>query len=84
MVKGAALQGFEIAGLDKKFYPATAVIEGDKIVVSSPNVPVPVAVHFGWADDAGNTNLFNKEGFPASPFRTDHWKGITETAKYRQ
>ena len=84
MVKGAALQGFEIAGADKKFYPATAVIAGDKIVVSSPKVTVPAAVHYGWADDAGTANLFNKEGFPASPFRTDHWKGITETAKYRQ
>jgi len=41
-----------------------------------------VAVRYGWADDAGAINLFNKEGFPASPFRTDSWKGITEEATF--
>jgi sialate O-acetylesterase len=77
------VKGFEIAGADKRFYYATAMIEGDKIVVKNPNVAQPVAVRFGWADDAGDDNLFNKEGFPAAPFRTDNWKGITETVKYR-
>jgi sialate O-acetylesterase len=82
-VKGNTLEGFEVAGADKIFYPATAAIEGDHLVVTSNKVAVPVAVHYAWADDAGNANLFNKEGFPASPFRTDKWKGITETNKYR-
>ncbi len=78
------IKGFEIAGADKKFYPATAVIEGDKIIVYSDKVKSPEAVHYAWADDAGEANLFNREGFPAVPFRTDQWKGITEAAKYRK
>lgn len=78
----AAIQGFEIAGADQRFYPATAIIEGTKVKVSSPEVAHPVAVRYGWADDAGNTNLFNKEGFPAAPFRTDDWKAITSGTKY--
>ena len=82
MAKSRDLKGFEIAGSDKQFYPATATIEGDHIVVSSNNVSNPVAVRFGWMDDAGEDNLFNKEGFPAPPFRTDSWKGITEENKF--
>ncbi len=76
------LTGFEIAGNDKQFHYAKAMIEGDHVVVYSDEVSNPVAVHFGWADDAGEDNLFNKEGFPASPFRTDNWKGITEEGKF--
>ncbi|MEO6732087.1 MAG: sialate O-acetylesterase [Ferruginibacter sp.] len=77
------LKGFEIAGADKQFYYARAYISGDKVIVQHDKVKSPVAVRFGWADDASDNNLFNKEGFPAGPFRTDDWKGITETAKYR-
>ena len=51
-------------------------------MVYADEVAVPVAVRYGWADDAGDDNLFNKEGFPASPFRTDNWKGITDDIKY--
>ena len=76
------MKGFEIAGADKQFYSATAIIEGDHVVVYSDSVNKPVAVRFGWMDDAGEDNLFNKEGFPASPFRTDNWKGITEEKKF--
>jgi sialate O-acetylesterase len=76
------LKGFEIAGSDKKFYYAQAYVEGDKVVVHHPSVANPVAVRYGWADDASDCNLFNKEGFPASPFRTDDWKGITEEKKF--
>jgi sialate O-acetylesterase len=76
------LRGFEVAGADKIFYYAKAFIEADKVVVYSESVGLPVAVRFGWADDAGENNLFNKEGFPAAPFRTDEWKGITEEVKY--
>ena len=79
---GSKLSGFEVAGADKIFHPATAVIKGSAVVVSSTAVSKPVAVRYGWADDAGAINLFNKEGFPASPFRTDSWTGITEKTKF--
>lgn len=83
VVKGdGKLSGFEVAGEDKVFYPATATIVGNTVVVSSPSVQHPAAVRFGWADDASADNLFNKEGFPASPFRTDNWKGITEGIRF--
>ena len=76
------LTGFEIAGANKKFHYAKAYMDGRDVVVYSDDVPDPVAVRYGWADDAGEANLFNKEGFPASPFRTDEWKGITDGIKY--
>jgi sialate O-acetylesterase len=64
------LKGFAIAGPDKKFVWAKAEIVGDTIVVSSPEVQAPVAVRYAWADYP-ICNLYNKEGLPASPFRTD-------------
>lgn len=76
------LKGFEIAGADRVFHFAKADVEGDQVVVYHEGVKDPVAVRFGWADDASDNNLFNKEGFPAGPFRTDDWKGITENAKF--
>ena len=76
------VKGFEIAGADKKFTYAKASIEGDHLVVYSESVAAPVAVRYGWADDASDDNLFNKDGFPASPFRSDDWKGVTEGAKF--
>ncbi|HEY0549987.1 MAG TPA: sialate O-acetylesterase [Verrucomicrobiae bacterium] len=75
--KGGALTGFAIAGDDKKFTWANAVIEGDKIVVSSATVPKPAAVRFGWSDFPV-VNLFNKQGLPATPFRTDDWEMVTK------
>ena len=62
---------FAVAGADKKFVWAKAKIEGDKIVVSSDDVPNPHYVRYAWADNPVNANLTNKEGLPASPFRTD-------------
>jgi sialate O-acetylesterase len=62
--------GFLVAGLDGQFTPATATIDGDSILVSSPEVAAPVAVRYGWEDDPV-VSLRNKEGLPASPFRTD-------------
>jgi len=62
--------GFIIAGADRQFFPAQAEISGDEVVVRSDRVPVPVAVRYGWADDPFCT-LCNREGLPASPFRTD-------------
>ncbi|HYF29807.1 MAG TPA: sialate O-acetylesterase [Chitinophagaceae bacterium] len=76
------INGFEIAGADQKFYYAKAFIEGDKIAVFSEAVPQPVAVRYAWADDPHDVNLYNKEGFPAAPFRTDNWKGRTQGNKY--
>ncbi|MBX3239935.1 MAG: beta galactosidase jelly roll domain-containing protein [Chitinophagaceae bacterium] len=77
------LHGFEIAGADKKFYWAKAEIRDGKVIVWSDAVTDPVAVHYGWADDNMEANLFNKEGLPAAPFRTDTWKGITEEARFK-
>jgi sialate O-acetylesterase len=70
------LEGFSIAGVDRKFHWADARIEGDTVVVSSRDVPNPVAVRYAWADSPV-CNFFNKDGLPASPFRTDDWSGIT-------
>jgi len=61
---------FVVAGVDGQFKPATAVVDGDTIVVSSSAVAAPVAVRYAWEDDP-ITSLRNKEGLPASPFRTD-------------
>jgi sialate O-acetylesterase len=70
------LKGFAIAGADRKFVWADAKIDGDNIVVSSGEVSAPVAVRYAWADNPV-CNLYNEEGLPASPFRTDNWPGIT-------
>ncbi len=69
---GQPLRWFEIAGEDHIFYKAAASIEGGEVVVSSPRVPSPQAVRFGWHELAV-PNLANREGLPASPFRTDRW-----------
>jgi sialate O-acetylesterase len=74
---GKPLTDFTIAGEDQDFMSATARIDGDTVIVSSPDVSQPVAVRYAWRDDA-EPNLANKEGLPASPFRTDTWKGVTE------
>lgn len=70
------LTHFEIAGADEKFVAATATIDGENVVVHSDEVAKPVAVRFAWTDTA-EPNLFNAEGLPASPFRTDNFKMIT-------
>jgi sialate O-acetylesterase len=66
------LAGFEIAGADKVFHPADAKIERDAVLVSSAAVPEPVAVRYAWRN-APAAGLFNREGLPAAPFRTDNW-----------
>jgi len=73
MKKGERLTHFEIAGPDKIFYEATAMIDNSTIVVNCDKVRTPVAVRFGWSIDSV-PNLFNKEGLPAAPFRTDSWE----------
>jgi sialate O-acetylesterase len=71
MQKGDKIEGFVIAGADKKFAPAEAVLRGNTVVVSSTAIPSPVYVRYAWANAPMNANLYNKEGFPAAPFRTD-------------
>lgn len=65
------LKGFAIAGSDKKFVWAKAMIEGDNVIVWSEGVKNPTAVRYAWADNPEDANLYNKERLPASPFRTD-------------
>jgi len=69
-VRGERLTGFAIAGSDRRFVNADASVAGDRVVVSSPHVPAPAFVRFGWADYPV-VNLWNKDGLPATPFRTD-------------
>jgi sialate O-acetylesterase len=76
-VRGDELMGFSIAGVDKKFVAAKAEIQGNKVVVSSPDVSEPAAVRYGWADYPV-VNLWNKDGLPAGPFRTDDFPMITK------
>ena len=71
--RDAELTCFTVAGKDRIFKPARAVIDGDTVVVSSDEVPSPVAVRFAFSD-APEPNLRNEEGLPASPFRTDSWE----------
>lgn len=75
-----APKGFSIAGIDRVFHWATAVIDGNNVVVTCPEVSFPVAVRYAWADNPV-CNLQNKAGLPASPFRTDDWPGITYNRK---
>ena len=70
---GKALTGFAIAGPDHQFLWATAVIEGNDVVVGSPDITFPVAVRYGWANNP-DCNLYNGANLPASPFRTDDWR----------
>lgn len=71
------VDGFTIAGADGKFEWAKASIEGDKIVVYSEKVPAPVAVRYSWGNNP-DVNLFNTDGLPAVPFKTDDWKWSTQ------
>ena len=65
--------GFRIAGEDGEFHPAEAVIAGNQVAVSSPEVPEPVAVRYAWSDNPAMANLYNAAGFPALPFRSDEF-----------
>lgn len=77
IAKDGKLKQFAIAGKDKKFAWADAVIEGDSVIVSAPDVKEPVAVRYAWANNPDGCNLYNREGLPAVPFRTDDWPGVT-------
>ena len=67
------VKGFWIAGVDHVFHKAEASIDGETVVVRSAEVPMPVAVRYGWADNPP-CNLYNSAMLPASPFRTDSYK----------
>lgn len=75
--RGETLQGFTICGIDRVYYNAQAIIEGDEVVVWNDNIEHPIAVRYGWADYP-LVNLWNEAGFPASPFRTDNFPLVTE------
>jgi sialate O-acetylesterase len=83
MAKSGEPQLFTIAGEDKKFVPAKAVIDGETVVVSSDEVAKPVAVRYGWSEwaEPEKYNLYNKAGLPASPFRTDDFPQVTAGRK---
>ena len=76
------LKGFTVAGKDKKFYWAKAQkVDDNTVMVYSDMVSAPVSVRYGWADNPHDLNLYNKEGLPANPFRTDEWQGVTYDKK---
>lgn len=73
--KGEDLSGFAIAGKNKKFKWAKAEIVNNEVIVYHDSISHPLAVRYAWANNPEKANLYNKEGLPASPFRTDEWKG---------
>jgi len=77
MKNGKSLKSFAIAGENREFIWAKAKIDGETIVVSAKGIKHPVAVRYAWASNP-DVNLYNKAGLPASPFRTDTWKGMTQ------
>jgi sialate O-acetylesterase len=79
-VKDGKLGEFSIAGKDRQWHWANAKIEGDSILVSSPDVPEPVAARYAWQANPEAT-LYNGAGLPAVPFRTDNWPGVTDDSK---
>jgi sialate O-acetylesterase len=80
VAKDGPLEWFRIAGADQKFVEATARIDGDSVVVSSPDVLKPVAVRYAWDNYPVGCNLYNTAGLPAAPFRTDSWDALTAIA----
>ncbi len=73
VAKGGPLKQFALAGADRKFYWAEAEIRNNQVVLRCAQVPNPVAVRYAWADSPVDANLYNAEGYPASPFRSDNW-----------
>src|SRR5690606_9736847 len=73
-LEGKALRGFAISGADSTFRWANVKIEKNQIIAWHDAIPNPVALRYAWADNPGPINFYNKEGLPASPFRTDNFK----------
>lgn len=81
VAKGGELKGFTIAGKDQKFVPAKAVIKDKNVIVESSEIKKPLAVRYAWTDVTTQCNFYNAADLPASPFRTDNWREITESAE---
>jgi sialate O-acetylesterase len=73
VARGGSLRTCVVADMTREFHPAEAVIDGETLVVSSRQVRFPMAVRYAWANNPDGANLYNTEGLPASPFRTDNW-----------
>ena len=83
--KPGNLNSFAVAGKDKKWHWAVGRIEGDKVIVSSSKVSKPMALRYAWAMNPSRRNLlYNKEGIPASPFRTDDWPLFDPKVEYEE
>ena len=80
-VSADSVKGFVICSADKKFVHAEAKIVGETVILSSPNVKEPIAVRYAWAGFP-NANLYNSEGFPLVPFRTDSFKAFEASSPY--
>ena len=80
VVKEDKLEEFSVAGKDRQWHWANAKVEGDLVVVSSQDVPEPIAARYAWQANPRAT-LFNAAGLPAAPFRTDDWPGVTDKSK---
>ncbi len=76
------VRGFTIAGADSVFHWAQAYVRNGEVVVYHPGLKQPLAVRYAWQNNPGILNLYNKEGLPLVPFRTDNWKGITAGRKF--
>lgn len=81
---GEALRGFVLAGADRKFVAATARIEGDAVVLTSPAVAAPVAARYAWMDNPSESNLVGGDGLPAAPARSDDWALESAGKRYPQ
>ncbi|WP_162254509.1 sialate O-acetylesterase [Pelomonas sp. Root1444] len=79
---GEALHGFALSGADRRFFAAQARIDGDHVVLSSPDVPVPVAARYAWVDNPSESNLVAGDGLPAAPFRSDDWALPSQGKRY--
>ncbi|HEX4029299.1 MAG TPA: sialate O-acetylesterase [Terracidiphilus sp.] len=79
--KDGPLHCFQIAGADRHFVDADAVIQGDTVVVKSAQVPAPAAVRYAWDNYPEGANLYNADNLPAAPFRTDDWDALSAVAK---
>ncbi|HEV2319896.1 MAG TPA: hypothetical protein VGV18_09110, partial [Verrucomicrobiae bacterium] len=80
VARGGVPEEFSVAGADRKWHWAQAKIDGGAVIVSSPDVPDPVAARYAWQSFPKAT-LYNGASLPAVPFRTDNWPGITANAK---
>lgn len=80
---GEPLRGFYLAGADRRWAPAQGRIEGDRIVLSSPAVPAPVAARYAWVNNASQANVVGGDGLPLPPLRTDDWPLESAARRYR-